>query len=85
MVNTETGSTNLIFFLGPIVRIQPDILVFNDPKMLPVIYHRTADKDPQFYEVASLGLGLCLFSAIKHETHARFRRRVNPCVSISIS
>lgn len=56
--------------------------MINQPKYLPVIYHRRADKtgfyNPNFGVVS-------LFSSLKHEDHVVVKRRIASAVSFSTS
>lgn len=67
---------NLAKKYGSVFRYQPNTIFISDPKMLPIVYHRSADKDPLFYGTGSLGMGLNVFTAITHEEHTRVRKRV---------
>lgn len=66
----------MLCYVGPVLRYQPNTLLISDPLLLPTVYHRTADKCPLFYGTGGLGMGLNVFTALNHETHARLRKRV---------
>ncbi|KAL4806077.1 cytochrome P450 [Aspergillus unguis] len=58
---------------GPVVRITPTLLLVSDPKKLPEIYHRNADKTGH-YITGSFGETESLFNMRSHKTHAAFRK-----------
>ncbi|KAF8456860.1 cytochrome P450 monooxygenase [Kalaharituber pfeilii] len=61
---------------GPIVRIAPNLLVVSDPRMLPVIYQRKADKT-DFYITGTLGKGPeSVFNVRAHQEHYHVRKRL---------
>lgn len=70
----------MVRFLGPVVRVAPNLLVFNDPKLLPVVYHRYADKT-DFYSAGILGRVTPPFQAKDHKEHANKRKRIAASVS----
>lgn len=61
--------------LGPVVRISPSLLIVSDPKMLPAIYHRRADKS-DYYVTGSFGKVASVFNIQPHEVHAAARKRI---------
>ncbi|RAK91925.1 cytochrome P450 monooxygenase [Aspergillus costaricaensis CBS 115574] len=67
---------------GPIVRVAPNLLAFSDPLLLPVVYHRRADKT-EFYSTGILGDIPPPFQTLKHEDHAAKRKRIAPSFSMS--
>ena len=67
-------------YTGPVVRVSPYLLSFSDPKLLPVIYHRAADKAP-VYGAGALGKVSSTFSIRDHHEHALRRRKVAQSVS----
>lgn len=68
--------------LGPVVRITPTLLLVSDPKKLPEIYHRNADKTGH-YITGSFGETESLFNMRSHKTHASFRKHIaGPVCSI---
>lgn len=67
---------------GPIVRLSPNLLSFSDPRYLPRVYHRAADK-PQFYGSWMFGHTAAMFQSLKHEDHAAKKRLVAPCCSMT--
>ncbi|KAF8427288.1 putative cytochrome P450 monooxygenase [Tirmania nivea] len=61
---------------GPVVRIAPNLLLVSDPKMLPVIYQRKADKT-DFYITGTLGKGAeSVFNTRAHHDHYRLRKKL---------
>ncbi|KAL7269973.1 hypothetical protein RUND412_007330 [Rhizina undulata] len=58
---------------GPIVRYKPNLLVISEPTMLPVIYHRYADKTPFYNQLMGVTTA---FTSLKHEDHSIARRRI---------
>lgn len=68
---------------GPVVRITPTMLIVSDPKMLPAIYHRRADK-ADHYVTGSFGKVASVFNIQPHETHAAARKRIAQPVRSSI-
>ncbi|GES56824.1 cytochrome P450 monooxygenase [Aspergillus terreus] len=60
---------------GPVVRITPTLLLVSDPKKLPEIYHRNADKTGH-YITGSFGETESLFNMRSHKTHASFRKHI---------
>ena len=60
---------------GPVMRVAPNLLVFNDPKLLPQVYHRKADKTDT-YSAAILGEITPPFQTQRHDQHAVKRKRV---------
>ncbi|EYE92329.1 cytochrome P450 [Aspergillus ruber CBS 135680] len=60
---------------GPVVRITPTMLLVSDPKKLPEVYHRRADKTSH-YITGSFGESESLFNMRGHKTHATFRKHV---------
>ncbi|KAI5845680.1 putative cytochrome P450 monooxygenase [Morchella snyderi] len=60
---------------GPVIRITPTMLLVSDPKMLPEIYHRRADK-ADHYVTGSFGKTPSVFNIQPHEVHAAARKRI---------
>ncbi|PLB47364.1 putative cytochrome P450 monooxygenase [Aspergillus steynii IBT 23096] len=60
---------------GPVVRITPTLLLVSDPKKLPEIYHRNADKTAH-YITGTFGETESLFNMRSHKTHAAFRKHI---------
>jgi cytochrome P450 len=67
---------------GPVVRVAPNMLVFNDPKLVPVVYHRNADKS-DFYSPGVLGRTRPPFQTQDHKEHAAKRKRIAASFQIS--
>lgn len=65
------------------MRITPTMLLVNDPKKLPEIYHRHADKTSH-YITGSFGESESLFNMRGHKTHAMFRKHVAGPVSSTL-
>lgn len=61
-------------FTGPIVRYRPDLLIVSDPTMLPVIYHRYADKTNYYLQAVGAPTA---FTCLKHKDHTIARRRIS--------
>lgn len=69
---------------GPVIRVAPNLLTFNDPKLLPTVYHRRVDKT-DMYTVGALGDLAPPFQTMKHDEHAAKRKRIASSVSRHIS
>ncbi|CAG8977287.1 hypothetical protein HYALB_00012979 [Hymenoscyphus albidus] len=67
---------------GPVVRLSPNLLSFCDPKLLPVVYHRYADK-PQFYGSWMFGHTEAMFQSLKHQDHYAKKKLVAPSCSMT--
>ncbi|KAL5382175.1 hypothetical protein PMIN06_003836 [Paraphaeosphaeria minitans] len=67
---------------GPAIRVAPNFLVFSDPKLVPVVYHRNADKS-DFYSPGVLGRLRPPFQTQDHKEHAAKRKRVAASFQIS--
>lgn len=66
--------------LGPVVRIAPNLIVFDDPRLLSKIYHRNADKS-DFYHTSILGNTRSAFQIIGAKDHLVRRKLLAPSVS----
>ena len=66
---------------GPVVRVAPNLLAFNDPELLPKVYHRYVDKT-DFYSTGILGEPAPPFQTQAHVEHAVKRKRIASSVSI---
>ena len=64
------------------MRVAPNLLAFDDPKLLPLVYHRRVDKT-DFYSTGILGEIPPPFQTLKHEEHAAKRKRVAPSFSMT--
>ena len=73
----------ILTIIGSVIRIQPNMVFFNDPNLLSIVYHRSVDKDPLFYGTASLGMGLNIITAMTHDVHARLRKRIAGAFSMT--
>ncbi|KAJ5714376.1 cytochrome P450 [Penicillium malachiteum] len=60
---------------GPVVRITPTLLLFNDPLKLPEFYHRSADKT-EFYTTGTFGDPEAMFNIRPHKEHAALRKHI---------
>ncbi|KAK7415449.1 hypothetical protein QQX98_005900 [Neonectria punicea] len=58
---------------GSGIRVTPTMLLVDDATMLPLIYHRAADKS-QHYISGTIGPTEALFNMQPHKTHARHRK-----------
>lgn len=67
-------------FEGPILRLAPNLVSFNDPQWIPEIYLKCVDKT-SFYTPAAMGEYPSMFWTLKHEEHARKKRLFAPSVS----
>ena len=66
---------------GPVVRLAPNLLSFSDATLLPVVYHRNADK-PVFYGSWMFGNTAAMFQSLPHDAHAAKKKLVAPCVEL---
>jgi hypothetical protein len=64
-----------------VVRITPTMLIVSDPKMLPEIYHRRADK-ADHYVTGSFGKTASVFNVQSHGEHAVARKKIAQPVSV---
>ncbi|RYP02833.1 hypothetical protein DL764_005574 [Monosporascus ibericus] len=67
---------------GPVVRAAPNLIAVNDPRLLPIIYHRHADKT-DVYTPAVLGDVAPPFQTQGWAEHARKRKRVASSFALS--
>ncbi|KAI1074444.1 cytochrome P450 monooxygenase [Whalleya microplaca] len=67
---------------GPVLRAAPNLLSVNDPYMLPVIYHRRANKT-DVYTTGLLGDIAPPFQTLDWKEHARKRKRVAHSFALS--
>lgn len=68
--------------LGPVVRVAPNLLAFNDPKLLPMVYHKNVDKT-DFYSTGILGEIAPPFQTLNHKEHAEKKRRIAFAVTMN--
>ena len=61
------------FYIGPVVRVSPTLLVVSDTTFLPIIYYRYADKS-KHYITGSFGKAESIFNMQKHKQHAYHRK-----------
>ncbi|KAH8200943.1 hypothetical protein TruAng_004881 [Truncatella angustata] len=64
---------------GPIVRWQPNLLLINDPTMLPKIYHLRANKTPHYNHSPSDAKGMV--EENDWQKHREKRHRIDPAFS----
>lgn len=62
------------FTIGSLVRISPNILMFNNPRWLPLVYHRKADKGASYIFNKLFGV----LGVFGHKEHTVARRRLAP-------
>ncbi|KAI9146993.1 Cytochrome P450 monooxygenase [Paramyrothecium foliicola] len=67
---------------GPVVRVAPNLLVANDPLLLPQIYHRHADKT-DLYTSGFLGETAPGFQTLGWREHMKKRKRVAGAYALS--
>lgn len=66
---------------GPIVRCGPNHLTFNDPDMVPIVYHRKANKT-DFHQEFSCPAAV--FNQKNHVDHAATKRRFGHAVCYTL-
>ena len=67
--------THDLFYIGPVVRVSPTMLVVSDATLLPTIYNRYVDKS-RHYLTGGLGPMESVFNMQKHKQHAHHRKIV---------
>lgn len=75
---------NLATFLGPIVRIFPNLLCFSEPTLLPDIYNRYSNKTP-FHSPAMAGEEPPFLQCRTFADHASKLKVIGPIVSADYS
>ena len=68
---------------GSVVRLAPNLLSISDPRMLPDVYHRYADKSG-FYTHGVMGERAPTLQTLNHHEHAVRRRIIAPSVCTAI-
>ena len=68
---------------GSVVRLAPNLLSISDPRMLPDVYHRHADKSG-FYTHGVMGERAPALQTLDHHEHAVRRRIIAPSVCTAI-
>ena len=68
---------------GPFVRLGPNLLSFNDPELLPTIYHRQAEKT-RFYSTGLAGEFAPLLQIQSHHEHSLKLKSVSYVVSTAL-
>ncbi|MCJ1424479.1 hypothetical protein MMC29_002367 [Sticta canariensis] len=79
---THTRGIKLHDRYGPVVRLAPNLLAFNDPKLLPIVYHKNVDKT-DFYSTGILGEIAPPFQTLNHKEHAEKKKRIAFAFSLS--
>ena len=69
---------------GPFVRVAPNVVSFNDPTLLPLVYHKHAEKTP-FYSTGMAGEEAPLLQTEDDSEHAEKMRILGPTVGASFS
>ncbi|KAL8937990.1 MAG: hypothetical protein Q9216_004133 [Gyalolechia sp. 2 TL-2023] len=69
---------------GPVVRVAPNMLSFSDPSVIPLVYHRKADKD-DFWTHGALGEHAPTLQTLKYTEHVKKRRMVSAAASAHFS
>ena len=64
---------------GSVVRVAPNMLSISDPRMLPEVHHRYADKSG-FYTHGIMGGNAPTFQTLDHREHAIRRKIIAPTV-----
>ena len=67
---------------GPVLRLAPNLLSFTDPCLLPIVYHRAAEKTP-FYSTGLAGDIAPLLQIQSHGEHATKQKILAPTVRCS--
>lgn len=78
---SHVDRSNAHGWLGRLVRLTPNMVSFSDPEMLPLIYHRHADK-PNFYGSWMFGDTAAHFQSLSHQSHALKKKIISPCVGL---
>ena len=71
----EQSTAETQFIQGPVVRITPTLLIINDSKKLPDIYHRQVNKS-KMYISGSFGHTESVFNIQDWREHANRRRLI---------
>ena len=71
-----------LFVLGPVVRMSPNLLCFNDPTRLPEVYHRHSEKTP-FYSPGMAGEKRPLLQIQGDLEHAAQLKIIGPTVGFA--
>ena len=72
-----------VLYIGPVVRVTPGMVSISDPKSIPTVYHRRADKS-DFYTHGVLGERAPTVQILDHDKHAAKRKLIAPVVSLNI-
>ena len=68
--------------IGHVVRLGPNLLSFDDPTLLPKVYHTAAEKTP-FYSTGLVGEKAPLLQIQSHDAHKAQLKALAPTVSIT--
>ena len=77
------GSTDSVYFIGPIIRITPREISVSDPEFLDAIYApgQGLRRDKDLEKVKALGINTSVGGAVQHDLHRRRREALNPYFS----
>lgn len=64
--------------IGPVVRADRDTVIFNDPKWIPLVYHRKSDRP---YSIVTEFFGI--IGIVDHNIHAQARKRLAPSFTLT--
>ncbi|RPA86367.1 cytochrome P450 [Ascobolus immersus RN42] len=67
---------------GPVFRLKPDLLLCNDPKVLPKLFHKNADK-AAFIDIEIAGFGDSVLTARSSALHVRLKKRIAGAYSMT--
>ena len=76
-------SSRLTSFLGPVVRVSPNLLSISDPRLLPEIYHRHSEKTA-FYTPGMAGEEHPLLQIQGHSEHTAKLKVLSPTVGLQL-
>ncbi|KAI4138249.1 MAG: hypothetical protein LQ341_004751 [Variospora aurantia] len=65
---------------GSLLRLAPNLVSFDDPRMIPEVYQKCLDKTT-FYTPAVMGETPSMFWTLNHKDHALKKRLFAPSVS----
>lgn len=66
--------------IGSLLRLAPNLVSFDDPRMIPEVYQKCVDKTT-FYTPAVMGETPSMFWTLNHKDHALKKRLFAPSVS----
>lgn len=67
--------------IGRVIRLGPNLLSFDDPALLPKVYHTSAEKTP-FYSTGLVGEKAPLLQIQSHDAHKARLKALAPTVSV---